>query len=81
MIAPSFSGHELSATLFGGTRVIGGQTLTAVAFTGRATVLEGKGYFEGGAAGGNVLSTGTSTGAIAAKASLRVRLLGSPVSA
>ena len=61
MIAPSFSGHELSATLFGGTRVIGGQTLTSVAFTGRATVLEGKGYFEGGAAGGNVLSTGTST--------------------
>jgi len=63
IIAPTFSGHELPATLFGGTRVIGGQTLTAAAFTGQATVLEGKGYFEGGSAGGNVLSTGTSTAA------------------
>ena len=62
-VSPTFTGHELAATLFGGTRVIGGQTLTAAAFTGRAAVLEGKGYFEGGSAGGNVLSTGTSTAA------------------
>ena len=62
-ISPTFTGHELAATLFGGTRVIGGQTITAAAFTGQATVLEGKGYFEGGTAGGNILSTGTTTAA------------------
>lgn len=62
-VSPTFAGQEMSATLFGGTRVIGGQTITAAAFTGQATVLDGKGWFEGGSAGNNVLSTGTTTGA------------------
>ena len=56
-------GQENSATLFGGTRVINGGTITAPAYTGRTTVLSGRGYFEAGSAGGSILQTGTTTGA------------------
>jgi hypothetical protein len=63
LVSPLIGGAESSATLFGGTRVIAGQTVTASAFTGTAHVLRGMGYFEGGSAGGNELQTGTTTGA------------------
>jgi hypothetical protein len=50
-------------TLFGGNAVIGGQSISAAAFTGNATVYGGLGFFEGGSEGGNVLLTGTVAGA------------------
>jgi hypothetical protein len=52
-----------SETLFGGSAVFGGNTLTANAFTGSATVVGGNGYFQGGSAGNNVLLTSTVAGA------------------
>ncbi len=54
--------NEQTATLFGGTRTIGGHTVTAAAFTGSAQVLSGRGYFEGGSAGHNVLQTSKTAG-------------------
>ena len=54
---------EHSATLFGGTKVLGGQTLTAAAYTGRTTVLGMNGYLESGSAGGSIMTTGTTAGA------------------
>ncbi len=57
------AGHDNSATLFGGTRVFGGQTLTAAAYTGKTTVLAGSGYFESGSAGGSIMTTSTTPGA------------------
>lgn len=56
-------GTESTTTLFGGTRIIGGQTLTAPAMTGRTTVLGMLGYLESGGAGGSIMSTGTTQGA------------------
>ena len=56
-------GQENAVTMFGGTRVIGGQTLTAPAFTGRATVFGSTGYIEAGSAGGSILQSGTTAGA------------------
>jgi len=55
-------GQSNSTTLFGGTRVIGGTTLTAPAFTGKATVLNSSGYFEAGSAGGSIMQTSTIPG-------------------
>ncbi len=52
-----------SETLFGGTAVVNGQTLTGPAFTGKATVAGGTGYFQGGSAGGNLLISSSVAGA------------------
>lgn len=52
-----------TATLFGGTHVFGGQTITAANFTGRATVAGMDGYLQGGSAGGNLISSDTVAGA------------------
>lgn len=56
-------GSEQSATLFGGTKVINGQTIVAGANTGRVTVAGMNGYLEAGSAGGSVLQSGTTAGA------------------
>ncbi|WP_374297222.1 hypothetical protein [Sphingomonas sp.] len=57
------SGTENSATLFGGTKTIGGSAHTAAAYTGRTTVLGMNGYLESGSAGGSIMTTGTTAGA------------------
>jgi hypothetical protein len=54
---------EHSATLFGGTKLIGGSLRTAAAFTGQATVLSMNGYLESGSKGGSILQSGTTAGA------------------
>jgi hypothetical protein len=54
---------ESSATLFGGTRVINGTTVTAAPYTGKATVLGMNGYLESGSAGGSIMTTGLTAGA------------------
>jgi hypothetical protein len=56
-------GAENSATLFGGTKVINGNAVSAEAYTGRTTVLGMNGYLESGSAGGSVMTTGTTEGA------------------
>ena len=60
LIIPGSTG---SATLFGGTATFGGKTFKAPAFTGSATVFGGTGYYQGGAAGNNVLLSSTVAGA------------------
>ena len=55
--------QEQGATLFGGTRVFAGQTISAPAYTGRTTVLGATGYLESGSAGGSIMSSGTSQAA------------------
>ncbi len=56
-------GSEDSVTLFGGTQVIGGQTLTAPAMTGRVTVTGVDGWLQAGSAGMSIIQTGTVSGA------------------
>ncbi|MCW3477669.1 hypothetical protein [Limobrevibacterium gyesilva] len=58
-----FPGGTSSATLFGGTKVFGDQTITGAAFTGSATVGGASGYYEGGSAGHNLLKSSTVAGA------------------
>jgi hypothetical protein len=57
------TGQENSATLFGGTKVINGQSVTADAYTGKTTVLGMNGYLESGSAGGSIMTSGTTDGA------------------
>ncbi|MCX7383234.1 MAG: hypothetical protein NT133_17885 [Alphaproteobacteria bacterium] len=54
---------ESTATLFGGTHVFAGQTVTAAAYTGRTTVLGMNGYLQAGSAGGSIISGGTTNSA------------------
>jgi hypothetical protein len=49
-------------TLFGGMHVFNGETVTAPAFTGRATVAGANGYIEAGSAGGSILQSGLGGG-------------------
>ena len=56
-------GQENSATLFGGTKTIGGSSHSADTFSGRATVLGMNGYIEAGQAGGSILQSGFTPGA------------------
>lgn len=51
-----------TATVFGTSAVIDGKTVTAEAFTGKLTLVDGQGYFIGGTGGGNRLFTSTVTG-------------------
>jgi len=51
-----------TASVFGGSAAIGGAIVTAPAFTGKLTVVEGQGYFQGGTGGNNLLFTSTITG-------------------
>jgi hypothetical protein len=48
-----------SETVFGSSAALGGGIVTAKAFTGSLTVINGKGYFAGGSAGDNVLGSST----------------------
>jgi hypothetical protein len=60
IIASASGGTE---TLFGGAVTVGGVALSAPSFTGSATVFGGNGFFEGGSAGNNYLSTSTTANA------------------
>ena len=60
LILPGSTG---SATLFGGTLTTSSGNVTAPAFTGSATVLGGTGYYQGGSAGNNILTSSTVEGA------------------
>ncbi len=51
-----------TASVFGSSASIDGNLVTAPAFTGKLTVVEGQGYFQGGTGGGNMLFTSTITG-------------------
>ncbi len=54
---------DAAVTLFGGTQVIAGQTLTAPAYTGQTTVIGMNGYLQSGSAGGSVMTSGTTNSA------------------